>query len=117
MSKQEVDDYLAVLDPIKRATLEQLRRDILSVVPEAQQCISYKVPAFRVDGKIVAGFAAFKAHLSYLPFSGDVLHQFSNDLAGYSMSKSALRFPVNAPLPKKLVRALVEARLGDGRNR
>ena len=60
----------------KRSTLNALRRTILEVVPEAEQEISYRVPAFRVGGKTVAGFAALRDHLSYLPFRGSVLSQF-----------------------------------------
>jgi len=67
MSKREVDNYLASLEEPKRSTLEALRRTIVDVIPEAEQCISYGVPAFRLEGKVIAGFAAFKNHLSYLP--------------------------------------------------
>ena len=67
MSAVEIDDYLQRLDEPKRSTLSQLRRDILAVVPDAEQCISYGVPGFKIDGKTIAGFAAFKNHLSYLP--------------------------------------------------
>jgi uncharacterized protein YdhG (YjbR/CyaY superfamily) len=66
-----------------------------------------------VDGKTVAGFAAFKDHLSYLPFSGSVLGRLTAELEGYTMTKSALHFPVDHPLPKSLVRRLVEARLAE----
>jgi uncharacterized protein YdhG (YjbR/CyaY superfamily) len=112
VSAQQVDEYLAGLEEPKRSTLEALRRTILEIVPEAEEVISYRVPAFRVDGRIVAGFAAFKNHLSYLPFSGSVLGSFSDELEGYTMTKSALHFPVDQPLPKELVRRLIEARLG-----
>jgi uncharacterized protein YdhG (YjbR/CyaY superfamily) len=72
MSAVEIDEYLQRLDEPKRSTLSRLRRDILAVVPGAEQCISYGVPGFKVDGKTIAGFAAFKNHLSYLPHSGSV---------------------------------------------
>src|SRR5664279_1606192 len=67
MTRGEVDKYLASLEQPKRGTLEALRRTILDIIPEAEQCISYGMPAFRMQGKIIAGFAAFKNHLSYLP--------------------------------------------------
>jgi uncharacterized protein YdhG (YjbR/CyaY superfamily) len=73
--------------------------------------ISYNVPAFRVEGRTVAGFAAFKNHLSYLPFSGSVLPNLASELDAYTMTKSALHFPIDQPLPKALVRKLVAARL------
>ena len=73
--------------------------------------ISYRVPAFRMEGKIVAGFAAFKDHLSYLPHSGSVLSALGDDVAAYETSKGALRFPVDKPLPGQLVKKLVTTRM------
>lgn len=113
MSAADVDQYLGAIDEPKRGTLEALRRTILEIVPEAEQIISYKVPAFRVDGRIVAGFAAFKDHLSYLPFSGSVLPELADELEDYTMTKSALHFPVDRPLPKALVRKLIARRLAE----
>ena len=110
MSVEDVDAYLQELEEPKRGTLEALRRTILEVVPEAEQVISYRVPAFRVDGTIVAGFAAFRNHLSYLPFSGTVLPQLAAELDGYEMTKSALHFPVDQPLSKPLVKKLIAVR-------
>ncbi|HEY1520999.1 MAG TPA: DUF1801 domain-containing protein [Solirubrobacteraceae bacterium] len=111
MSAEEIDEYLRAVDEPKRATLQELRRTILEIVPEAEQVISYRVPAFRVHGKIVAGFAAFKDHLSYLPFSGSVLEQLGDQLGGYAITKSALHFPVDRPLPTSLVTKLISIRL------
>ena len=110
LSAEDVDEYLRGIEEPKRSTLEALRRTILEIVPDAEQVISYKVPAFRVDGRIVAGFAAFKDHLSYLPFSGSVLPELKSELVGYTMTKSALHFSVDRPLPKSLVRKLIAAR-------
>jgi len=111
VSAEDVDAYLRGIEEPKRSTLEALRATILEIVPEAEQVISYKVPAFRVEGRIVAGFASFKDHLSYLPFSGSVLPALANELEGYTMTKSALHFPVDRPLPKTLVKKLIAARL------
>lgn len=113
MSSAEVDSYLAGLPEPKRSTLQTLRRTILEVVPDAEEIISYGCPAFRLDGAIVAGFAAFKAHLSYLPFSGAVLDQLADELRGYTMTKGALHFPVDEPLPEPLVRRLIGVRRAD----
>ena len=113
VSTQEVDEYLRSVEDPKRSTLEALRRTILEIVPDAEQLISYRVPAFRVRGRIVAGFAAFRDHLSYLPFSGSVLPQLADDLDGYMMTKSSLHFPVDQTLPKSLVEKLIAARLAD----
>jgi uncharacterized protein YdhG (YjbR/CyaY superfamily) len=109
----EVDAYLRALEEPKRGTLEALRRTILEIVPDAEQVLSYRVPAFRVEGKTIAGFAAFKNHLSYLPFSGSVLSRLGDELTGYTGTKSALHFPVDEPLPKALVAKLIAARLDD----
>ena len=105
-----VDAYLAALAEPTRGTLEELRRTILEIVPAAEQVISYRIPAFRVGGETIAGFAAFKNHLSYLPFSGSVLSRLADELAGYTMTKSALHFPVDEPLPRELVAKLIDAR-------
>ena len=111
VSADEVDKYLRGVDEPKRSTLQALRRTILEIVPGAEQGISYRVPAFRVRGKVVAGFAAFRNHLSYLPFSGSVLGQLAGELQGYTMTKSSLHFAVDRPLPKTLVKKLIAVRL------
>jgi uncharacterized protein YdhG (YjbR/CyaY superfamily) len=113
VSAQDVDEYLRAVEEPKRSTLEALRRTILEIVPDAEQVLAYRVPAFRVGGKIVAGFAAFQSHLSYLPFSGSVLPALANQLEGYSMTKSALHFPIDRLLSKTLVKTLIAARLAE----
>jgi uncharacterized protein YdhG (YjbR/CyaY superfamily) len=113
MSAEDVDEYLRGIEEPKRSTLEALRRTILEIVPGAEQVISYRVPAFRIGGETVAGFAAFRDHLSYLPFSGSVLSDLADELQGYTMTKSALHFPVDRPLPKTLVKKLIAVRLGN----
>jgi uncharacterized protein YdhG (YjbR/CyaY superfamily) len=69
------------------------------------------MPAFRVDGRVVAGFAAFTKHLAWLPHSGSVLPALASDLAGYTQTKGSLHFAVDEPLPDELVRKLVETKL------
>jgi uncharacterized protein YdhG (YjbR/CyaY superfamily) len=117
VSAAEVDEYLRGVPEPQRSALQTLRRMILEIVPDADQLISYRVPAFRVDGQTVAGFAAFRTHLSYLPFSGSVLHQLAGELAGYSMTKSSLHFSADRPLPKALVAQLIAVRLADAGRR
>jgi uncharacterized protein YdhG (YjbR/CyaY superfamily) len=111
MSAAEIDEYLDGLDEPKRSTLRRLRRDILAVVPDAEQRISYAVPGFKVAGKTIAGFAAFKNHLSYLPHSGSVFPELAEELAGYERSSGALRFPVDQPLPPEVVEKMIAIRL------
>jgi uncharacterized protein YdhG (YjbR/CyaY superfamily) len=111
VSSDEIDQYLADLEEPKRSTLQQLRKTILEVIPEAEEGISYQLPAFRVDGKVVAGFAAFKNHLSYLPHSGSVFPVLRDEVAGYKTSEGALQFPIDSSLPKTLVEQLIRVRI------
>ena len=111
MSAQEIDDYLARLDEPKRGTLGELRDSILRAIPEAEQGMSYGSPAFRLDGQTIAGFAAFKNHLSYLPHSGSVIPELAGEVASYATSKGALRFAVDTPLADNLVEKLVAVRI------
>jgi uncharacterized protein YdhG (YjbR/CyaY superfamily) len=107
----DVDRYFAALDDPKRSTMEEMRRRILVVIPDAEQCLSYAVPGFKVQGKTVAGLAAFTNHLSYLPHSGSVLAQLGDKVTSYAQTKSALHFAVDDPLPQDLVASLVTAKL------
>lgn len=111
MGADEVDAYLAGVEEPKRSTLEAVRRSIRAVVPDADEGISYGMPAFRVDGQVVAGLAAFKKHLAYLPHSGSVLADLGDELSGYDRTSGSLHFAIDQPLPDDLVRRLVEAKL------
>ena len=111
MPASEIDQYLAGVDEPKRSTLQSLRTMILDIVPDAEQCISYGMPAFKVGGKAVAGFAAFTHHLSYFPHSGSVLPALGHAVDGYDANKGTLRFPVDTPLPRTLVEQLIITRL------
>jgi uncharacterized protein YdhG (YjbR/CyaY superfamily) len=113
VSAEEVDEYLNALEEPKRTTLSRLRRTILAILPEAEQGISYGVPAFKVQGKTIAGFAAFKNHLSYLPHSGSVIPQLAKETEGYTKTKGSLHFPIDKPLPKELVKKLLDARMAE----
>ena len=111
MSKQEVDDYLASIAEPKRTTLQKLRQTIRDILPDAEEVISYGMPAFRLNGRVIAGFAAFKTHLAYLPHSGSVFNSLRADLAGYEWTDGSLHFPIDKPLPKALVKKLIAVRL------
>lgn len=106
----EVDRYLQAVDEPKRSTLQKLRQTILDLAPDAEEGISYAMPAFRCKGKVIAGFAAFKDHLSYLPHSGSVLSELGDDIAGYTATEGSLHFPADRPLPKALVKKLIDSR-------
>jgi uncharacterized protein YdhG (YjbR/CyaY superfamily) len=106
-----IDSYLEALDPRRRAALRRLRRIIRKIRPDAEECISYGMPAFRVDGKVVAGIAATAVGCSYYPFSGSTLQSLAGDLRGFSRTKSALHFTPEKPLSAALVRKLINARM------
>jgi uncharacterized protein YdhG (YjbR/CyaY superfamily) len=111
MSANEVDWYLADVDEPKRSTLAALRRSILEVVPKGEQCISYGVPAFKVHGNVVAGFAAFKSHLSYLRHSGSVLSALGNEVAELRPDERIAALRDRHAAAKRLVRKLIKTRL------
>lgn len=113
MAKNAVDEYLASCPEPQRATLQALRVTIKKILPGAEETIYYGVPAYKVDGKGVAGFAAFKKHCSYFPMSGSVFDQMRTELATFAISKGALQFPVDKPLSAVLVKKLIKVRLAE----
>ncbi len=112
-----IDEYLAKASPKTRALLQELRRTIHAIVPEVEECISYRLPAFRYDGRIVAGFQATSAGCSYYPFSGTTLATLAADIEGYSHTKSALHFDADKSLPPSLVKKLLKTRMAEGKRR
>jgi uncharacterized protein YdhG (YjbR/CyaY superfamily) len=106
-----IDEYLAGVSPSHHALLQALRKAIRRVLPDAEECISYRLPAFRFQGKIIAGFSATSKGCSYYPFSGTTLKTVADDIAGYSQTKSALHF--DKLLPTALVRKLLKARIAE----
>ena len=109
-----IDAVLARVSPRQRALLQRLRRAIRAAVPDAEECLSYGIPAFRLEGRVIAGFAATSAGGSYYPFSGTTLGTLAADLKGWSHTRSALHFTEARPLPAVLVRKLLAARRAEG---
>lgn len=109
----DVDAYLAEFDDRRRAALDHLRATIRAVLPDAEECISYRLPAYRVGGKVVVGFGGFADHVAYLPHSGSVLGQLHDELAGYQQTKSSLHVPYGEPLPQELVARLIAVRCAE----
>jgi len=108
-----IDAYLATVSGEGRAALEALRKTIRKAVPEAEECISYGIPAFRLGGVVVAGFSKTAKGCSYFPFSGSTLKTLAAELAGYTGTKSSLHFHPERPLPAALVRKLLKARIAE----
>lgn len=106
------DAYLAQLTPEKRATLESVRRAIRAAAPDAEEGMSYGMPAF-IQGKPIAAYGAGARHCAYYPMSGAIVCALADELEGYATSKGAIRFPIGEPLPAPLIRKLVRARLAE----
>ena len=108
------DAYLAaVSDGDKRAALETLRKTIKAAAPAAEECISYQLPAFRLNGKFLVAYGAAANHCAFYP--GTVLEAFKDELKSYDTSKGTIRFPADRPLPPALVRKLVKLRIAKNR--
>lgn len=108
-----IDEYLAPLPPDQRAALQKLRKSIRAIVPSAEGCISYGVPAFRSDAGVLIGFAASKKHCSIYPMSGRIIAALKKDLAGYETTKGSIHFQPEKPPPVALVRKLIKARMAE----
>ena len=104
-----IDEYLAALNDDQRAALEKLRRTIRAAAPAAEECISYQLPAFRLDGKLLVAFGAWANHCAFYP--GAVVEDLKDELMDYDISKGTIRFLSDSPLPATLVRKLVKARI------
>lgn len=111
MSSKEVTAHLAKIPQPQKATLESLRKTILEIIPEAEEVISYGFPGYRLDGKIICGFDAFKNHCSFFPHSSLVIPELEKELVNYKTSKGALQFAIDKPLPKSLVKKLIATRI------
>lgn len=106
-----VDEYLSAAPEPHRSTLLELRATLRRLLPEAVEALSYGVPAFKIDGKAIAGYAYFARHCSYFPHSGAVLAALADELDSYEWSKGTLRFPIDEALAEPLVRRLVDVRM------
>jgi uncharacterized protein YdhG (YjbR/CyaY superfamily) len=106
------DEYLAALSVDKRRALEKLRKDIKSAAPKAEECISYGIPSFRLNGKLLVSYGAAAKHCAFYP--GSTLQKFQKEMKTYDTSgKGTLRFPAEKPLPTPLVRKIVKARIAE----
>jgi uncharacterized protein YdhG (YjbR/CyaY superfamily) len=109
---QNVDEYLARLSEDKRAALQKLRTTIRSAAPKAEECISYGIPAFKLNGMLV-GLGATTKHCAFYLMSASTVAEHAAELEGYDTSKGTIRFAPEAPLPAALVKKLVKARIAE----
>ena len=108
-----IDDYLAALSDDKRAALEKLRKIIRAAAPKAEECISYGLAAFRLNGKPLVAFGATANHCAFFPMSSSTVAAHKDELKDYDTSKGTIRFQADKPLPAALVRKLVKARIAE----
>jgi uncharacterized protein YdhG (YjbR/CyaY superfamily) len=109
-----IGSHLAALPQPQRDTLTVLRQSLRDLLPDAEECISYNMPCFKVDGVAVAGFDGFKKHCSYFPHSGNVVTAIDAVPEWCTVaSRGTLQFPVDRPLPTSVVRQLVAGRLAE----
>jgi len=111
-----IDEYLRNIKTDQRAALEMLRKTIRSAAPKAQECISYGLPAFRLDGRSLVAFGAWANHCSFYPMSSATLKDFQDDLKDFQTSKGTIRFSPGKPLPATLVKKLVKARMAENQD-
>jgi uncharacterized protein YdhG (YjbR/CyaY superfamily) len=107
-----IDEYLDGISADKRATLNKVRKAIKAAAPGAVEGISYGIPAFRMDGRMLMWFGASTNHCSVYPGAYPI-KALKDELAGYVVSKGTVRFPVNKPLPASLINKLVKARISE----
>jgi uncharacterized protein YdhG (YjbR/CyaY superfamily) len=108
-----IDEYLAALSDDKRAALEKLRKSIKAIAPKAEECISYGLAAFRLDGKPLVAFGATANHCAFYLMSSSTLEGHKDELEDHDTSKGTIRFQADQPLPATLVRKLVKARIAE----
>jgi uncharacterized protein YdhG (YjbR/CyaY superfamily) len=107
---QSHDAYLAALSADKRRALEKLRQHIAAAAPKAEECMSYGIPGFRRNGKLLVSYGAGAKHCAFYP--GSIVREFKKDLKNFDASgKGTIRFSPDKPIPAALVRKIVLARL------
>jgi len=113
---RDVDNYLSRLPDEQRAALEKIRQTIKSFVPDATEVISYQVPTFKYQDRMLVSYAAFKEHCSFFPGAAPI-EAHRDELKSYQTSKGTIQFPASKPLPAALVRKLVKTRLEENEHR
>jgi len=111
---QTIDQYLACVNADHR---DALRQTIQAVAPNAEECISYAIPAVRLNGRLLVGFAAWSNHCSLYAMSSKTLKKFRNELRNFQTSKGTLRFSPDKPMPVALVKKLLKARIAENNAR
>jgi uncharacterized protein YdhG (YjbR/CyaY superfamily) len=112
-----IDEYLANVKPNHRNALQKLRRTIQTAAPEAEEDISYGIPAFRLNRRPLVFFGAWANHCAFYPGSAATLKKFRNELRNFQTSRGTIRFSPDKPLPVVLVKKLVKRRIAENNDR
>jgi len=112
-----IDEYLANVKPGHRKTLQKLRQTIQTAAPKAEECVSYGIPAFRLNRRLLVFFGAWANHCAFYPGSAATLKNFQNELRNFQTSKGTIRFSPEKPLPVALVQKLVKTRVAENNDR
>lgn len=107
---ESIDDYIALQPAASQVALERVRRAIAKAVPDAEECISYRIPAYKFNGRILLYFAGWKEHTSIYPASDAMVAAFEGALDKYRVSKGTLRFPLEKPVPVALIARIAKFR-------
>jgi uncharacterized protein YdhG (YjbR/CyaY superfamily) len=108
-----VDEYLASVNSDHREALQKIRETVHAVAPNAEECVSYGIPAFRLKGRSLVFFGAWANHCAFYPGSSATLKKFRNELRDFQTSKGTLRFSPDKPVPVALVKKLLKARIAE----
>jgi uncharacterized protein YdhG (YjbR/CyaY superfamily) len=111
-----IDEYLASVNGQHRDALQEIRQTIHVVAPKAEECISYGIPAFRLNGRSLVYFGGWANHCAFYPGSSATLKKFRNELRDFQASNGTIRFSSRKPLPAALVKKLVKARIAENNN-
>src|SRR5262245_55859855 len=112
-----VDDYIAAQPVASRRVLTRVRRSIRAAVPDADEAISYGIPAYKLNGRPVVYFAGWRRHYSLYPCTAVLVAALGKALAPYEIAKGTIRFPLSEPVPVKLIEEIARRRAGDAAGR
>ncbi len=112
MKQQTLQEYYSALTPQAKKALGQLRKSIVKIIPDAEERISYGMPTFFL-GKALIGYAAFKEHYSFFPYSSSVINGIAGDLSAYETSKGTIRIPYGKTLPASLLKKVIAVRIAE----